>query len=197
MDSLIPRIVENFKAAYGLKITDSADLFLVERNFLELLMKLGRVVMGKVFEGMEKGYEGAVIRKERRKYKFVGYRRTSLHGLFGMIEYKRAYYFSKQEGGGGYFPLDEKLGIEKRHPPGCQYFLSSFTGREAYQKSLDRFHEIFRPDATELISMRKPLDMDAELGSRLESLRQQEIARLLSCGSPVRVRLDADSDSLS
>jgi hypothetical protein len=108
----------------------------------------------------------------------VGYRTTSLHGLFGMIEYRRAYYFSEQEGGGGYFPLDEKLGIRKRHTPGCQYFLSSFTGREAYQKSLDRFHEIFRPDATELISMRKSLDMDAELGSRLEGLRQEEIAQV-------------------
>jgi len=178
MDSLIPQIVENFKAAHGLKITDSADLFLVERNLLEFLMKLGRGVMSNVFEGMDKGYEGAVIRKEKRKYKFVGYRTTSLHGLFGMIEYKRAYYFSEQEVGGGYFPLDEKLGIEKRHTPGCQYFLSSFTGREAYQKSLDRFHEIFRPDATELISMRKSLDMDAQLGGRLESLRQQEVAQV-------------------
>ena len=55
-----------------------------------------------------------------------------------MIEYKRAYYFSEQEGGGGYFPLDAKLGIDRRHTPGCQYFLSSFTGREAYQKSLER-----------------------------------------------------------
>ena len=141
-------------------------------------MKLGRAVMGTVFQSMDNGYEGAVMRKEERKYKFVGYRTTSLHGLFGMIEYRRAYYFSEQQGGGGYFPLDEKLGIEKRHTPGCQYFLSSFTGREAYQKSLERFHEIFRPDATELISMRKSLDMDAELGGRLESLRQEEIAQV-------------------
>jgi len=178
MDSLIAQIVESFKAAYGLKISDNADLFLAERNLLEFLMKLGRGVMSNVFEGMDKGYEGAVIRKERGKYKFVGYRTTSLHGLFGMIEYKRAYYFSGQKGGGGYFPLDEKLGIEKRHTPGCQYFLSSFTGREAYQKSLDRFHEIFRPDATELISMRKSLDMDGELGDRLERLRQQEIVQV-------------------
>jgi hypothetical protein len=148
MDSLILQAVENFKAIYGLKITDSSDMLLTERNLLEFLMKLGCGVMGKVFEGMEKGYQGAVLRKERRKYKFVGYRTTSLHGLFGMIEYNRAYYFSEQEGGGGYFPLDEKLGIEKRHTPGCQYYLSSFTGREAYQKSLERFHEIFRPDAT-------------------------------------------------
>jgi len=178
MDSLVPQIVENFKAAYGLKITDNADLFLVERNLLEFLMKLGRELMSTVFQGMENGYEGAVMSREGRKYKFVGYRKTSLHGLFGMIDYKRAYYFSEQHGGGGYFPLEEKLGIEKRHTPGCQYFLASFTGREAYQKSLERFHEIFRPDATQLISMRKSLDMDAELGSRLESLRQEEITQV-------------------
>jgi hypothetical protein len=178
MDSLVPQIIEKFKTAYGLKITDSGDMFLTEKNLLEFLMKLGRTAMGEVFQQLDRGYEGAVIAKDGRKYKFVGYRTTSLHGLFGMIEYKRAYYFSEQEGGGGYFPLDGKLGIQKRHTPGCQYFLSSFTGREAYQKSLDRFHEIFRPDATELISMRKALDMDAELGGRLESLRQQEIAQV-------------------
>jgi hypothetical protein len=178
MESLVPQIVENFKAAYGLKITDSSDMFLAEKNLLEFLMKLGRAAMGAVFQQLDKGYAGAVIRKDDRKYKFVGYRTTSLHGLFGMIEYKRAYYFSEQEEGGGYFPLDEKLGIEKRHTPGCQYFLSSFTGREAYQKSLDRFPEIFRPDATELISLRKSLDMDAELGERLEGLRQEEIRQV-------------------
>lgn len=178
MDSLVAQIVENFKAAYGLKITDSSEMFLSEKNLLEFLMKLGRATMGAVFQQLDTGYEGAVIRKDDRKYKFVGYRTTSLHGLFGMIEYRRAYYFSGQEGGGGYFPLDDKLGIQKRHTPGCQYFLSSFTGREAYQKSLDRFHEIFRPDATELISLRKSLDMDAELGGRLETLRQEEIAQV-------------------
>lgn len=99
-----------------------------------------------------------------------------------MVEYTRAYYFSERHRGGGYFPLDEKLGIEKRHTPGCQYFLSSFTGREAYQKSLERFHEIFRPDATQLISMRKSLDMDAELGSRLEGVRQEEITQVFEHG---------------
>jgi hypothetical protein len=185
MDSLVPQIVENFKAAYGLNITDSSDLFLTEKNLLEFLMKLGRATMGAVFQQLDTGYEGAVIRNEQRKYKFVGYRTTSLHGLFGMIEYKRAYYYSNQEGGGGYFPLDEKLGIQKRHTPGCQYFLSSFTGREAYQKSLDRFHEIFRPDATQRISLRKALDMDAELGGRLEALRQDEVAQVFERRQPI------------
>jgi hypothetical protein len=133
-------------AAYGLKITGSDDLFLTERNLLEFLMRLGREAMGIVFHGIGNGYEGALVRKGGRKYKFIGYRSTSLHGLFGMIDYKRAYYFSDEQGGGGYFPQDATLGIQKSHTPGCQYFLSSFTGREAYEKSLERFHEIFRPD---------------------------------------------------
>ncbi len=81
MDSLIPQILENFKAAYGLKITDSSDLFLTEKNLLEFLMKLGRAAMGAAFQQLDTGYEGAVMNKEGRKYKFVGYRTTSLHGL--------------------------------------------------------------------------------------------------------------------
>ena len=92
-------------------------MFLTEKNLLEFLMRLGRATMGAVFQQLDTGYEGAVIRKDGRKYKFVGYRRTSLHGLFGMIEYRRAYYFSRQESGGGYFPQDKKLGIQMRHTP--------------------------------------------------------------------------------
>jgi hypothetical protein len=178
MDTLVTQIAEAFKAAYGLKITDGADVLLVERNMLEYLMLLGRGVMAEVFQEMDGGYEGPVIEVDEREYRFVGYRRTSLHGLFGMVEYTRAYYYSSQKGGGGYFPLDKKLGIEKRHTPGCQYFLSSFTGREAYEKSLEQFHEIFRPDGTQLISQRKALDMDAELGERLEQVRQEEIRQV-------------------
>jgi len=37
---------------------------------------------------------------ESSGYPSVGYRKkTNLHGLFGIIEYKRAYYFSQHEGG--------------------------------------------------------------------------------------------------
>jgi hypothetical protein len=71
--------------------------------------------------------------------------------------------------------LDEKLGIAKKHTPGCNYFFSFFTSQDVYQDSLNRFHEIFRPDGKDLISMRKVLDMDYELGEKLEELRQQEI----------------------
>ncbi len=120
MDTLVPQIVDAFKASYGLEVTDSADLLLLERNLLEFLMLLGRHVMASVFQQMGRGYAGALIKEQGRQYRFVGYRSTSLHGLFGMVQYSRAYYHSAQEGAGGYFPLDRKLGIEGRHTPGCQ-----------------------------------------------------------------------------
>ena len=43
MDTLVTQIAEAFKAAFGpsgLKITDSADLLLVERNLFEFMMLL-------------------------------------------------------------------------------------------------------------------------------------------------------------
>jgi len=201
MDTLVAQIAEAFKARYGLKLTDGADLLFVERNLLEFMMLLGRGVLAEVFQGIQGGYEGPVIEVDRRKYRFVDYRSTTLHGLFGTVEYTRAYYHSPHEGGGGYFPLDKKLGVEKRHTPGCQYFLSSFTGRGAYERSLQQFHEIFRPDGTQLISERKALDMDAQLGGRLQRVRQEEIRQVfdekrdVTVESPIEERMAISVDA--
>jgi hypothetical protein len=35
-----------------------------------------------------------MMRREGRKYRFIGYRTTSLHGLFGMIDYSCAEEFA-------------------------------------------------------------------------------------------------------
>jgi hypothetical protein len=95
---------------------------------------------------------------------------------------------SAQGEGESWIPLDEQLGIEKRHTPGFKYFLSSFTGREAYQESLNRFHEIFRPDGKHLASMRKALDMDYALGERMEATRQREIQQVFEKRGSVEVQ---------
>ena len=73
--------------------------------------------------------------------------------MFGGIKYRRAYYVCQGEGA-NFFPLDEKLGIDKRHTPGFNYFMTSFTGQGPYEKSMDRFHEIFRPDGAERVSLK-------------------------------------------
>jgi len=180
--NLVSQLLEYFKARFGVEISNAEDLLDTERNLLEYLICVGREMENKIFEGMDKGYEGPTIERDGRKYKFVGYRGNAIHGLFGEIHYKRAYYAATDEEGGGYIPLDERLGIEKRHTPGFNYFLSSFTGREAYKESLNRFHEIFRPDGKHLVSMRKALDMDYELGRRLDQKREEEIEGVFALG---------------
>ncbi len=91
-------------------------------------MGIGKNLMNKIFEEMGTGYEGNRIEKDGNKYEFKGNRRKSIHGLFGSIDYKRAYYVGINNTGGSYIPLDEKLGIRKKHTPGFNYFFSSFTG---------------------------------------------------------------------
>jgi hypothetical protein len=184
----VSQLLAYFKASFGLKIDSAEELFETQRNLLEYLVCLGRQLENGVFEELGKGYEGATVEKDGRNYKFVGYRGNTIHGLFGEIRYQRAYYVSSEKEGGSWIPLDERLGIEKRHSPGFNYFLSSFTGREAYQESLNRFHEIFRPDGKHLVSMRKALDMDYALGSRIEQRRQQEIQQLFAGGQPMQVQ---------
>ena len=106
--------------------------------------------------------------------------------MFGRITIKRAYYLSKERHGKSYIPLDKKLKLTKKHSPGLQYFLTSFTGREPYQESLDRFHEIFRPDGEDYISLRKALDMNYKLSSEIEKLRQTEIKNVFEAGHDMK-----------
>jgi hypothetical protein len=182
---IVTQLLEHFKLNFGLDIHNSEDLFETQRNLLEYLMNLGRELENQVFEELGKGYKGSTILKEGTKYRFLDYRERTIHGLFGAIRYERAYYVATGEEGGSWIPLDKKLGIEKRHTPGLNYFLSSFTGRDAYQESLNRFHEIFRPGGKHLISMRKALDMDYELGDRIEYTRQEAIRKVFDEVKPV------------
>ena len=193
MDSyLVAQLVEHFKSTFGFECDSAEALFDVQRNLLEYLVCLGRKLENQLFQQLGTGYRGAVIDKDGRRYKFVGHRSNTVHGLFGEIGYRRAYYVRADGEKGSWIPFDEQLGIEKRHTPGFNYFLSSFTGREAYQQSLNRFHEIFRPDGRHLVSMRKALDMDYALGARIEENRQQEQQQVFEKEAPIAVQQPVD-----
>ena len=58
--------------------------------------------------------------------------------------------------GVGWAPLDEQLGLQRGYAPDCQYFMAWFCGRQPYQESLDNFHEVFRADGKQKVSMCKP-----------------------------------------
>jgi len=183
---LLQQIWQYFKEEYGYKVEDSVDLFETQKDLLKFVMGIGRCLEQSLFDEMGTGYMGRIISKGEKRFKSKGDRPQTIHGLFGMIEYKRAYYVST-EGGDGFFPLDEKLGIEKKHTPGCNYFMSLFTSQGVYEKSKGRFHEIFRPEGKDLISMRKVLDMDYELGERVENVRQGEIEKIYERGEGIEM----------
>ena len=170
---IVERVFEEFKEEYGVSETDPQSLLQGQRDILEFLMRLGRRLEQLYFDELGSGYAGTKAVVAGVEYVFKGYRIKSVHGLFGKVKLKRAYYVA-QGAGKTYYPLDEELKVGG-HTPGLQYYLSQLTGGNAYQMALDLFAQIFRPYGEDEISMRKALDMDYELGAALEGLRQQEI----------------------
>ena len=106
-------------------------------------------------------------------YRFKGYRPRTVHGLYGTVTIRRAYYATGS--GAGLAPLDEQLGIGGGQTPACAYHLALFVGSEPYQSSRSHFQQIFRPDGADEISLHKSQQMIDALGQRLEQQRQQEI----------------------
>jgi len=184
-EHIVQELFTYFKQQYGFSLSSASELLDFQQNVLEFVVNIGRKMEQQGFDELGTGYEGNVVSKDGKRYAFKENRAKSVHGLFGIIQYKRSYYRSIEGQPESWIPLDEKLGIEKKHTPGCNYFSSFFTGQDTYQESLDRFHEIFRPDGRQLISMRKFLDMDYQLGSKLEGLRQREIQQLSEGKEPI------------
>ena len=69
--NLVSQLLEYFKATFGLTINDAEQLFETQRNLLEYLIRIGRELENRVFEELGKGYEGATIEREGKRYKFV------------------------------------------------------------------------------------------------------------------------------
>jgi hypothetical protein len=118
-----------------LKIDSAEQLFDCQRNLLECLVRLGRGLENQMFEELGKGYEGATLEKGGKKYKFVGYRDNTLHGLFGEIRYRQAYYVGCQGQAESWIPLDERLGIAKRHTQGSTIFCPPLLGGRPTKKA--------------------------------------------------------------
>lgn len=177
-NEIIQELLKYYKEEYEFKLTDSNSLFECEQNLLAFLIDKGMKMMQLIFDEAGTDYQGREIKVKEIEYIFNDNVLQTIHGLFGPITYKRSYYLRKDKEKGSYTPLDEKLGIQKKHTPACNYFLTLHTGKNVYQESLDHFHEIFRPSGINLISMRKAEDMDKELGEKIEVIKQDEIKKI-------------------
>ena len=65
--------------------------------------------------------------------------------------------------------------------------LRSSSATIPYQRSREHFHQIFRPDGTEQISLHKIEQMVDALGGRLEEQRQEEITAQFEDGKRIAV----------
>ena len=188
-ETLVAELLRYCKTTYGIdlsRLSSARDLLTAEICMLKSLVALGRAAMQRWCTQLGDGYVGSRATHNDVRYRFVGYRQKTLHGLFGAITLVRAYYAPLGSSGKGWVPLAERLGITGGYTPGCQYFMARLSAQQPYEASLEQFHEVFRADERELISMQKAFEMVREVGSGLQEQRQQEI--LERADKPLAVR---------
>ena len=189
------QFVEQVKADCGGEVrganSDAEGMFQLELTVQENLMRLGREAVRRLVSEMGTGHQGSEVNHDGQTYRFKGYRPKTVHGLYGAVTILRAYYATGS--GTGWAPLDERLRIGDGHTPACAYHLALFVGSEPYQSSRGRFHQIFRPDGIDEISLHKTEQVIDGLGCRLEQQRQQEIVAHFDPGAgPTNVEVTAE-----
>ena len=176
--TLVAELLRYCKTTYGIDLSESSgarDLLRAEFCLLRSLVEAGRAAMQLWCEQLGDGYAGARTSRGEVRMRFVERRRKVIHGLFGAITLVRAYYVPLDGGGKGWVPLAEQLGITGGYTPGCQYFMAGMCGEQSYERGLAQFHEVFRPDERELVSMNKAFEMVRKVNKELERVRQKEI----------------------
>ena len=176
-EELVAQFVEQVKADCDDEVRgasgDAEGMLGLELTVQEHLMRLGRKTVQRLVGEIGTGHQGSEMNHNGQTYRFKGYRPKTVHGLYGAVRILRAYYATGT--GSGWAPLDERLGIGDGHTPACAYHLALFVGSEPYQSGRSHFHQIFRPDGTDKVSLHKIEQMIDALGCRMEQQRQQEI----------------------
>ena len=174
-ETLITELLRYCKTSYGVDLTkwsSARDLLTAELCLLKSLVRLGRAAMQRWCEQLGDGYVGSRVTHNDVRYRFVGKRKKVIHGLFGLISYVRAYYAPLGGRGKGWTPRAEHLGIGGGYTPGCQYFMARFSAEQPYEQGLEQFHEVFRPDERELVSMGKAFEMVRKVGDGVAGQRR-------------------------
>ena len=188
---LVAELLRHCKSTFGIDLSPSSgprELRAAGLAMLKSLVQLGRAAMHVWYQQLGDGDLGSQVTRNGVRYRRVGKRAKTIHGLFGWVTYVRFCYARLDGGGAGWAPLDEQLGVQRGYAPDCQYFMACFCGRQPYQESLDHFHEVFRADGIERISMRKAYEMTCEVNRGLEQQRQQEITEYLEEDKRVAVQ---------
>ena len=188
-ETLVTELLRLCKTRCGIDLngwSGQRDLLAAELGMLKCLVAAGRAAMQRWCEQVGDGYVGARATRGEVRYRFVGRRRKTLHGLFGVVTLVRAYYAPLEGTGKGWVPLADQLGIGGGYTPACQYFMARLCAEQSYEQGLAQFHEVLRPDGREKVSMNKAFEMVRAVTDGLEEQRQREIVE--RADEPVAVR---------
>jgi len=115
----------------------------VEQRILRFVYELGQALEGEILHEVAEPTTENSLRVGERTAVYSGRRNLRFRNRFGgtMVLPRRCYKF--REGGGGWIPLDEKLGLDRclGYSPLMSYLLSSFGGSEAFARAANLLGE--------------------------------------------------------
>jgi hypothetical protein len=115
----------------------------VEERILQFINELGHVLEQEVLKGVQEPTVENSLRVGERTALYSGKRNRRFRNRFGgeVVLPRRCYKY--RDGGGGWSPLDEKLGLDRclGYSPLMSYLLSSFGGSEAFERAASLLSE--------------------------------------------------------
>ncbi len=122
---------------------DRKSLFEVEQEIVAFINRIGNLILSQVIEQVEEPTQENTVWVAGKKAVYKQMENLRIRNRFGeeIVKKRRTYYFPEE--GEGYYPLDEKLGMNMctRFSPLMTYLLSFFGGCEAYGQAAKQVSE--------------------------------------------------------
>jgi hypothetical protein len=114
--------------------TEVKSLYDVEKELVTFINRLGNLLLSEIIDGVKEPTQENTLYVEGGKAVYKQMENLRIKNRFGddIVKKRRTYYLHGEKE--GYYPLDEKLGMDKcrRFSPLMTYLLSFFGGCEAY-----------------------------------------------------------------
>lgn len=113
-----------------------------EKELFKMMLKMGRSLLEELIARNGTGKKGdAITEEDGKEYKYQGIRPKRYLSVFGEIQIRRAYYWSKGEE--GRYPIDEILNLPQRqHSYLLQQWLMADIAETTYDRAIERFEEM-------------------------------------------------------
>jgi hypothetical protein len=114
--------------------TEVKSLFEVEKELVNFVNRIGNLLLAEIIEGVKEPTQANTLYVDGEKAVYKQMENLRIRNRFGddIMKKRRTYYIPGAQT--GYYPLDEKLGMNKcrRFSPLMTYLLAFFGGCEAY-----------------------------------------------------------------